>query len=142
MARTLATVTSLTRDNGAAVTFNTPHTAGDYVAAGTLQSANIAKMKLLIQWGTTAGTLTVRAPGNGVNVAGSAQTSPYPSNAVLAAGAAGDLTYAWGTTAGTAVVGPFTTDRFTQTDGNLYLDWSTVAGPVTFAVIQDPFNQI
>ena len=141
-ARSLGTVTSLTRDNGTSVTWNTPHTTGDYIAAGTLQTQNLGKMKLLIQWGTSAGTVTVRAPGSGNNIAGSAQTSPYPSNAVFAAGAAGDVTYSWGTTAGTAVVGPFTTDRFTQPDGSLYLDWSTVAGPVTYAVVMDPYNTV
>jgi hypothetical protein len=141
-ARSLATVTSLTKDGGASVTWNTPHTTGDYVAAGTLQTTNLAKCKLLIQWGTTAGTLTVRAVGNGNNVAGSAQTSPYPSSAVFAQGAVGDLTYSWGTTAGTAVVGPFTTDRYEQPDGNLYLDWASVAGPVTYAVIMDPYNTL
>jgi len=141
-ARTLATVTALAKDSGAAVTWNTPHTAGDYVAAGTLSTANLGKVTLAVQWGTTAGTLTVRATGNGNNVAGTAQTSPYPSNGVFTQGSVGDLTYAWGTTAGTAIVGPFTTDRFEQSDGNLYLDWSTVSGPVTYAVIQGPFNQI
>ena len=141
-ARSLATVTALTKDGGTAVTWNTPHAAGDYVAAGTLATTNLAKVSLAVQWGTTAGTLTVRATGNGNNVAGTAQTSPYPSSAVFTQGSVGDLTYTWGTTAGTAIVGPFTTDRYEQADVNLYLDWASVAGPVTYAVLQHPFNQI
>ena len=142
MARTQATVVALVHDGsvakGAALT---PHTAGDYVAAGTVNSANIGRMMVEVVNGTTAGTLTVRAPGNGVTVAGAAQVSPYPSNAVLAQGSVGDLSLSWGTVAGTTIVGPFTSDRFTQADGNLYLDWSTATG-VTYFVTQYPFNSL
>ena len=144
MARTLvANIAALTRDNSVTQgSPNTPHTAGDYIAAGSLQSTDLRKVLLNVQFGTTSGTLTIRAPGNGVNVAGNTQTSPYPSSAVFAQGAVGDLQVAWGTTAGTVIVGPFTTDRFEQPDGNLYLDWSTVAGPVFFWVYQLPFVQV
>lgn len=144
MARTLvANISALVKDTGiAAAALNTPHTAGDYIAAGTVASTRLDRIMLWVTWGTTAGTLTVRATGNGVNVAGSAQVSPYPSSAVFAGGSQGDMTFSWGTTAGTALVGPFTTDRFEQADGNLYLDWASAAGPVLFGVIQQPFNQI
>jgi hypothetical protein len=147
MARTLVSnIVTLARDQGTAQGApNTPHTgagAGDYIASGSIQSSDLRKILLQVQFGTTAGTLTVRAPGNGVNVAGNAQVSPYPANAVFAQGAVGDLNVAWGTTAGTIIVGPFTTDRFEQPDGNMYLDWSTVSGPVVFWVYQTPFVQV
>jgi len=138
----VANIVALVKDSSVAEgSSNTPHTAGDYIAAGTVSTTDLRRVLLKVVNGTTAGTLTVRAPGNGNNVAGSAQTSPYPSNAVFAQGAAGDLTVTWGTVAGTTMVGPFTTDRFTQPDGNLYLDWSTATG-VSFFVYQGPFNQV
>lgn len=147
MARTLvANITALTRDAGTAQAApNTPHTgagAGDYIASGSIQTSDLRKILLAVQFGTTAGTLTVRAPGNGVNVAGNAQPAIYPANAVFAGGATGDLNVVWGTTAGTILVGPFTSDRFEQPDGNMYLDWSTTAGPVLFWVTQLPFVQV
>jgi hypothetical protein len=143
MARTLvANITAMARDTGVSqAAVNAAHTgaaAGDYIAAGSIQTTNLAGILLQVINGTTAGTLTVRAPGNGVNVAGAAQVSPYPSSAVFAQGAIGDLQYSWGTTAGTAWFGPLSTDRFTQPDGNLYLDWSTATG-VSFYAFQMPF---
>lgn len=142
-ARTLvANITALAKDTAVTkAAANTPHTAGDYIAAGTVGTTDLGKILLEVVNGTTAGTVTVRAPGNGVDVAGNAQTSPYPSNAVFTQGAVGDLTASWGTVAGTTMLGPFTTDRFEQPDGNLYLDWSTATG-VTFYVHQEPFNTI
>lgn len=61
--------------------------------------------------GTTATTLTIRATGNGVDAAGNAQTSPYPSSGVFAGGSQGDLVSA-STTSNTLDIGPLTTDRF------------------------------
>ena len=138
MARTQITaITALARDtvvSQAAV--QTAVTTGNYISGGT---QDISKIYLQVQWGTTAGTVTVRAPGNGVNVAGAAQTSPYPSSAVFALGAQGDLAYSGGTVGGPAWIGPLSSDRFTQPDGNLYIDWSTASGPVQFNVIQAPW---
>lgn len=91
--------------------------------------------------GTTATVVTVRAAGNGVDAAGNARTSPYPTNAVFTQGSAGDLVSA-STTSNTLDIGPLTTDRFIQTDaaGNtyLFLDFSQVTG-VTVLAYELPF---
>lgn len=143
-ARTLvANITTLSKD--AAVTqagLLASVTAGVYIAAGSLQTQNLKGILLQVQWGTTAGTILLRAPGNGNNVAGSAQVSPYPSSAVFTQGAIGDFSYSWGTTAGTAILGPFTTDRFQQPDGNFYVDWIAGVAGTQYGVIQLPFVQV
>ena len=140
-ARTLvANITALSRDSGVSqAALVAPGAGGNYIAAGSIQTTNLQGILLQLQWGTTAGTLLVRATGNGNNVACTAQTSPYPSSGVFTQGAIGDLSYSWGTTAGTALFGPFTTDRFTQPDGNMYLDWTAGDAGVQFGVIQMPF---
>jgi hypothetical protein len=137
----VANITTLGRDTGVSqAALVAPTAAGNYIAAGSVQTTNLQGILLQLQWGTTAGTLLVRAPGNGNNVAGNAQVSPYPSSAVFAQGAIGDLSYSWGTTAGTAILGPLTSDRFTQPDGNLYLDWVAGVAGVQYGVIQMPYN--
>ncbi|MGW3196341.1 hypothetical protein ACWDBD_17480 [Streptomyces sp. NPDC001118] len=112
-------------------------------ANASAPSASIDLRKLVIRAiiGSTATVVTVRASGNGVNLAGNAQTSPYPSNAVFTQGAAGDLVSA-STTSNTLDIGPLTTDRFIQTDaaGNsyLFLDFSNITG-VTVLAYELPF---
>lgn len=141
-ARGTATVTALVRDSsaGTAPTVNNAVTTGMFVqtASGGTALVDVRKILLRVVNGTTAGTMTVRAPGNGVDINGNTQVSPYPSNAVFTQGAVGDLQVTWGTVAGTLMVGPLTSDRFEQPDGNLYLDFSTATG-VTFEVLALPF---
>lgn len=102
---------------------------------------DLRKVLLRVIVGSTATTVTLRAAGNGVDVNGNAQTSPYPSNAVFTQGAAGDLVSA-STTSATLDIGPLTSDRFIQTDsaGNsyLYLDFSQVTS-VTVVAYELPF---
>lgn len=112
-------------------------------ANASTPSASIDLRKVLIRAiiGSTATVVTVRASGNGVNLAGNAQTSPYPSNAVFTQGSAGDLVSA-STTSNTLDIGPLTSDRFIQTDGAgnsyLFLDFSQVTG-VTVLAYELPF---
>jgi hypothetical protein len=139
-ARVAGTLTVLARDNSGVVpTVNNASTNGFSIAGGT--SADLRKILIRVVNGTTAGTMTVRAPGNGVDANGNAQTSPYPSNAVFTQGGVGDLQATWSTTAGTLMLGPLTSDRFLQPDGNLYLDFSTATG-VSFEVLQLPYNAV
>lgn len=98
------------------------------------------KFVLFVVIGTTATVVTLRGTGSGNNVAGNAQTSPYPSNAVYTQGSQGDLVSA-STTSATLEVGPFTTDRFLQPDGNIYVDFSQVTG-VTVYAYQLPYNAV
>ena len=108
----------------------------DCVTAGqTLQ--NPGKLIIVCVIGTTATTVTLRASGNGNNVAGTAQVSPAPSSTVFTQSTLGDLVSPSATSA-TIEVGPFTTDRFLQPDGNIYLDFSQVTG-VTVYAYQLPF---
>lgn len=105
---------------------------------------DLRRLLLRVIVGTTATTVTVRATGNGNDVSGNAQTSPYPSNAVFAQGSQGDLVSA-STTSATLDIGPLTSDRFIQTDasGNtyVYLDFSQVTG-VTVLAYELPFNLV
>jgi len=144
MARTAASVTTLVRDSSVAVspTGGTAATAtGHYIlgASTATGAAVLDARKFIISIGaaSTAGTLTVRATGSGSNVAGVAQTSPYPSNAVFTQGSVGDLSVVYSTAVAT-IVGPFTSDRFLQTDGNIYLDWAGDQSAV-FNVYELPF---
>lgn len=104
-------------------------------------SIDLRKLVIRAIIGTTATTVTVRAAGNGNDVNGNAQTSPYPANAVFTQGSAGDLVSA-STTSATLDIGPLTSDRFIQTDsaGNsyLFLDFSQVTG-VTVLAYELPF---
>lgn len=137
-ARGTITAIGLVKDGGTATAgLTAASTNGFIVAPG--QSTRFDKLLFRVVNGTTAGTITIRAAGNGVDSTGAAQTSPYPSNAVFAAGASGDLTATWSTVAGTQMVGPLTSDRYTQPDGNLYVDFSTATG-VTFEVFALPFT--
>lgn len=88
--------------------------------------------------GSTATVVTLRASANGVNVAGSAQTLYQPpSNTVFTQSTEGDLLSA-STTSATIFIGPFTTDRFEQPDGNIYVDFSNTTS-VTVWALQMPY---
>jgi hypothetical protein len=71
------------------------------------------------------------APGDAVN-----SGIPAPQNTVLTQSTVGDLsvTIGHGTT---RYIGPFTTDRFTQPDGTLLIDWSAGTS-MTITVLQLP----
>jgi hypothetical protein len=113
-------------------------------AASPGSTIDLRKLLLRFIIGSTATVVTIRANGNGVNVSGSAQTSPYPSNAVFTQGSVGDLVSA-STTSATLDVGPLTSDRFIQTDssGNTYLfiDFSQITS-VTVLAYELPFNLV
>jgi hypothetical protein len=112
--------------------------AGLYIAGGSgTTEQDFRKMQIYCIIGSTATVVTLRASGNGNNVAGTAQVSPYPSSTVFVGGTSGDLVSA-STTSATLMLGPVTTDRYLQPDGNIYLDFSQVTG-VTVYAIQNPF---
>lgn len=148
-ARTAVTVTDLVRDGSAAPSVNDAVAAGNYVECQTSSGGGIpAEAQAMIRKlfitvdnaGTAAVTATVRASGNGVDTGGNTQPAPEPWNTVFTQSTVGDLavTVAAGAT---EAIGPFTSDRFEQPDGNLYIDWSS-ATDVTFTVYQLPFNVI
>jgi hypothetical protein len=148
-ARTQLTPVKLARDSIGVVEAAATAAAATMYVQGVNASApgstlDLRKLLLRVIVGTTATVVTVRATGNGVDAAGNAQVSPYPSNAVFAQGAAGDLVSA-STTSNVLDIGPLTSDRFIQTDaaGNtyLFLDFSQVTG-VTVLAYQLPFNLV
>lgn len=146
-ARVVANVTPLVRNGGTAnlVAGGTMAAAGHVIqgltgGTGPAQ-VDFRKMLLLVTSAAAAGTVTIRATGNGNDASGNAQVSPYPSNGVFAEGGQGDVSVAF--TAGTTntVIGPLETDRFLQADGNIYLDWNGGASS-TVAVLAAPFNAV
>lgn len=104
---------------------------GNYVAAP-------GPNHLILRVYNSAGSsynVTVRAGGNGNTASGGAAVAvPFDMAST------GDLTVA--VAAGTTVwVGPFSTDRYTQADGTLSVDFSgSFAGTIT--AFQTPFNAI
>lgn len=142
MARTQITPVTITQDAGVAEGAGTSITAalatvGVYVAppavtvtAGTGSFGpgwTTGSLVLLVtNVATAVMNVIIRGTGSGVVVAGTAQTSPYPSNAVFTQGSQGDLTYVVPLSS-SAVIWPYTSDRFTQPDGNIYIDFSGVA---------------
>lgn len=132
-ARTVLTPIALVRDTGNVLgAGTTPDAAnGNTVAAGPF------KLRLLVHNGDSAAhTVTVRATGNGVTAAGAAQVSPAPSNTVFAQSTLGDLVVSVAAGAYTEI-GPLTTDRFTQADGSLSIDYSASTSVAVWA-IQNP----
>src|SRR6266568_4572703 len=147
-ARTAGTVTVLRQDGGTVpAAAQSADTANGNVIFGSTGGAtatataarDFRTLYVLVAGTSTVGTCTIRATGNGVDAGGNAQTSPYPSNAVFTQGSQGDLVITYNNQS--VMVGPLTSDRFLQPDGNIYLDWNAVAAH-TFQVFQTPFNVV
>lgn len=144
-ARTAITPVQLVRDSFVTEAAATSGATTMYIqgtnASTPANSIDLRKLMIRVIIGSTATVVTLRANGNGVNAAGTAQTSPYPSNAVFTQGSQGDLVSA-STTSATLDIGPLTSDRFIQTDssGNtyLYLDLSQTTS-VTVLAYELPF---
>jgi len=139
-ARSTATVTQLVADSSVASTGvlgGTASTAGHFIPRG---SAPAQKLVIRVIGTGSAGTAIVRATGNGNDTTGAAQTSPYPASAVFTQGSVGDLACSFAS-GSTITIGPLTADRFTQKDGNVYLDWGGTTS-ATFDVYVLPFIAI
>ncbi|MCW2904458.1 MAG: hypothetical protein JWO67_6723 [Streptosporangiaceae bacterium] len=81
---------------------------------------------------SAAHSVTVRATGSGNDASGNAQSVP-PQNTVFTMATKGDLVVA--VPAGkTYISPPLETDRFTQKDGSLSLDWSASASMTVWAL--------
>jgi hypothetical protein len=138
-ARTQANVVALVTDGGAAQgAANSAHSGGEYIS-GTTNA--LRKLTLVVANGDSANhNVIIRATGNGNNVAGTAQVSPVPSSTVFTQSTLGDLTVT--VPAGTTqVLMPSTSDRYEQTDGNMYIDWSATTS-MTYYVYSKPYNII
>lgn len=133
-ARTVLTPIALTRDTGNALGAGTTPDAAN---GNTIASPGPNKLKLLVHNGDTAAhTVTIRASGSGVTAAGAAQVNPAPSNTVFTQATLGDLVVSVAASA-YAEIGPLTTDRFTQADGSLSIDYSASTSVLVWP-IQDP----
>ena len=94
----------------------------DAVNGNTLADPGPNHLMLVVSNGdTSTHTITVRASGSGPDVNGNAQP-PLPQNTVFTQSPLGDLVVTI-PAGGTYVAPTLTTDRFTQPDGSLSLDW-------------------
>jgi len=153
MARTQLTPITVTQDAGivytAATTLASLQAAGAYIAppAVTITSGTgtyapgwtQGSLLLLVNNTTTiTETVVIRGSGSGVLVSGTSQTSPYPSNAVFTQGSQGDLTVSMAASS-LYMIWPYTSDRFTQSDGNIYLDFGvSITGFITVFALSSP----
>jgi hypothetical protein len=112
--------------NGNIVPFTTGSSYGAYSTVLIVANADSASHNVIIRSGGYTGA-AAGAANSGI---------PSPAATVFAQSTVGDLTVtvANGTT---KYIGPFTTDRFTQSDGSLWIDWSA-ATSMTIIVLQFP----
>jgi len=132
-ARTVLTPIDLTADSASVIT--------TVAAVATMTVPDPGGFRALIQvtnGSDAAVNVTVRASGNGVNAAGNAQPAAEPWNTVYTQSTVGDLVVS--VAAGDTVVIPVvTTDRFTQPDGSLSIDFASITD-MTVVVLREPYN--
>jgi hypothetical protein len=99
-------------------------------------SVPMGRLVLMVTNGDTAShTVTVRAGGSGVTPSGgNAVPVPYTEATT------GDLNVVVAN-ATTAWIGPFESDRFLQSDGNIYIDYTGVTSVTVWALML-PYNQV
>lgn len=135
-ARTAITPVALSAD-----AFTAEGSGNSAVAAGiTVADPGPNHLLLVIaNAGTAARTVTVRASGSGNDASGNAQSVP-PQETVFTQSTRGDLvaTVAASTT---YVVPPLTSDRFTQPDGSLSIDFDATTGLTVYALTL-PHNRL
>jgi hypothetical protein len=135
-ARTALTPTVLVRDSDVADPAGT--SIAGLVAGGAYVADFPGPNHVIIRVDNTdssAHNFTVRAGGNGNTAAGG--TNP---GVPFEAATVGDLVVSVGATS-TAWFGPFTTDRFTQSDGSLSVDFAS-GFTGTISVFQMPYSGI
>jgi hypothetical protein len=121
MARTALTPIELVQDGSVAEGSGTP--ISGLVSGGAYiqdpPGPNQVALLVANSDGSNAHTVTVRAGGNGVTASGGTNPGVPFSNATL-----GDLAESV-PASGTSWVGPFTSDRYTQADGTLSIDFDS-----------------
>lgn len=130
-ARTAIVPTQAARDTGTTVTLAAPDASnGNTIAAGGYN------VLLIVNNANSSGTqtVTIRATGNGVSASGGTATGD--PDFLFAQASRGDMVVTL-PHSGYQVIPIVDTDRFTQLDGSLSIDWST-ATSMTVAVIQTP----
>ena len=107
-----------------------PFTVGSsYGAYGTILAVGNAD--------SSPHTVILRGSGYTGAASGAANSGiPLPQNTVFTQSTVGDLSVVV-TNGTTQYIGPFTTDRFTQSDGSLWIDWSAGTS-MTITVLQNP----
>lgn len=131
-ARTALTPTALVQDGAVAEPAGT--SIAGLIAAGAYVASPPGPNKVFLIVANTAGAayaVTVRAGGNGNTASGGTNPGvPFEGAAV------GDLVTSVAAS-GTQMIGPLTSDRFTQADGTMSIDFAaSMTG--TIAVIQLP----
>jgi len=119
------------RDAGTTLTFSSVDASnGNTIAAGPFHIIIAVKNA-----DASTHTVTVRACGNGVTASGGTATGD--PDYVFAAASKGDLVVTCAASSAITYIPIFETDRFTQLDGSLSLDWSSGTS-MTVAVVQYP----
>jgi hypothetical protein len=128
-ARTVITPVALAPD---AFTLQGSSGTVDHTNGNTIPDPGPNHLVLIVEnGGTAARTLTIRASGSGVDASGNAQSTP-PWETVFAQATRGDLVVTLAAS-DTYVSPPLTTDRFTQPDGSLSLDWDATTSVSVWA---------
>jgi hypothetical protein len=113
-------------------------TNGNYIPFTVGSTYGAYSTVLIVANGDSASHNVILRSSGFTGAAGDAANSGIasPQNTVFTQSTVGDLsvTVANGTT---RYIGPFTTDRFTQADGSLWIDWSA-ATSMTIIVMQFP----
>lgn len=112
--------------NGNTIPFTIGSSYGSYGVILAVGNADSSPHTVIIRASGYTG-----APGDAAN-----SGIPSPQNTVFTQSTAGDFAVAV-TNATTRYIGPFTSDRFTQSDGSLWIDWTSGTG-MTVTVLQNP----
>ena len=105
---------------------------------GTSYGANKVILQV-INADSSAHTVILRSSGYTGAASGAANSGiPSPQNTVFTQSTAGDLSVAVAANS-TRYIAALTSDRFTQSDGSLWIDWSA-ATSMTIIVLQQPIT--
>jgi hypothetical protein len=110
-------------------------TNGNYVPFTVSSSYGPFKTLLIVANGDSSShSVILRGSGYTGNPSGSANSGiPSPQNTVFTQSTVGDLSVTV-TNGTTQYIGPLTTDRFAQSDGSLWIDWSAATSMTIIAV--------
>lgn len=110
-------------------------TNGNIIASTVGASYGSFQTLLVVANGDSSShNVIIRGSGYTGAASGAANSGiPLPQNTVFTQATVGDLTV---TVANgkTSVIGPLTTDRFAQSDGSLWIDWSAATSMTVYAI--------
>lgn len=110
-------------------------TNGNIIANTAGVSYGAFQVLLIVANGDSSSHNVIIRGSGYTGAAGGAANSgiPSPQNTVFTQSTVGDLTVTV-TNGKTEVIGPLTTDRFAQSDGSLWIDWSAATSMTVYAI--------